>query len=43
MSCPLLNHDMGSGRETVLQYWNAITSSPTAHPLGIKIAVTLIT
>jgi hypothetical protein len=41
--CPSLVQDMGSGRETVLQYWNAITSSPTAHPFQLKTAVTLIT
>jgi hypothetical protein len=38
----LLN-DLGSGRETVLHYWHAITGSPTAHPQGLKTAVTLIT
>jgi hypothetical protein len=43
LSCPSLLNDLGSGRETVLHYWHAITGSPTAHPQGLKTAVTLIT
>ncbi|KAM0878571.1 hypothetical protein ACQ4PT_034795 [Festuca glaucescens] len=43
LSCPSLLLDLGSGRESVLQYWHAITRSPTACPEGLKSAVTLIT
>jgi hypothetical protein len=34
--------DLGSGRESVLHYWHAITRSSTACPEGLKSAVTLI-
>jgi hypothetical protein len=43
LSCPSLLNDLGSGRETVLHYWHAITGSPTVHPQGLKPDVTLIT
>ena len=41
--CPSLVQDLGSDRSTVLDYWQAATRSPTAHPAGLKSAVTLIT
>ena len=31
------------GHPTVLDYWQAVSNSPTAHPKGLKSAVTLIT
>lgn len=43
LSCPSLVQDLGSGRQTVLQYWQAAALSPTAHPQGLKSAITLIT
>lgn len=43
LSCPSLLLDLGSGRESVLHYWHAITRSSTACPEGLKSAVTLIT
>jgi hypothetical protein len=35
--------DLVLGHESVLQYWHAITRSPTACPEGLKSAVALIT
>jgi hypothetical protein len=42
LSYPSLLNDLGSGRGTVLQYWHAITTSPSACPKGLKSAVILI-
>jgi hypothetical protein len=42
LSCPSLLTDLGTGRDTVLQYWHAITASPSACPKGLQTAVTLI-
>jgi hypothetical protein len=42
LSCPSLLNDLRSGRGTVLEYWHAITASPSACPKGLKSAVILI-
>ena len=35
--------DLGNGRHTVLQYWQAIIKTPTAHPKGLRSAIVLLT
>ena len=42
LSCPSLVQDIGAGRPTVLDYWKAAAKSTTAHPKGLKSAITLI-
>jgi hypothetical protein len=33
--------DLGLGLSTILQYWQAISNTPTAHPRGLRSAITL--
>jgi hypothetical protein len=42
LSCPSLLNDLGTRRDTVLQYWHAITASSSAYPKGLQTAVILI-
>ena len=41
LSCPTLVQNLGTGRATVIDYWNAISQTPTAHPKGLKTAIIL--
>ena len=43
LSHPSLVQDMGTGWQTMLEYWQAIIKAPTTHPKGLKSAVTLLT
>ncbi|XP_071683637.1 uncharacterized protein [Lolium perenne] len=43
LSCPDLMGSLGEGRAKVLDYWQAITSTTTSSPKGLRSAVILIT
>ncbi|XP_071685055.1 uncharacterized protein [Lolium perenne] len=42
LHCPSLLNDLGSGRDTVLQYWHAIAASPSTSRKGLQTAVILV-